>query len=225
MSAPFVIVDGYNLMHAAGLARARYAPGDLKRQRHRMLVRLTSEMTAEERIRCTVVFDAIEAPSGLERSYRHGEITVMFAEPGHEADELIEELIATHSAARNLLVVSSDHRLQKAAKQRRADCVDSEVFLERLAARAKAEPPPPSGSDRSKTTVPPGQADVGFWMEEFGEIDVETLAKQDDPTTGSASVDPWQKNLDDLQRRLSNSGDLDDWLNQPPPGRSPKDKT
>jgi predicted RNA-binding protein with PIN domain len=99
MSAAFLIIDGYNLLHEAGLSQAKYASGDLHRQRHRLLVRLTNELSAEERIRCTVVFDAIEAPSGLERQFRHGEIAVMFAEPGHDADSLIEELIEAHSLA------------------------------------------------------------------------------------------------------------------------------
>jgi hypothetical protein len=216
MSSRFLIIDGYNLMHAAGLARARYGPGDLQRQRHRLLVRLTSALTAEERIRCTVVFDAIEAPSGLAQRFRHGEITVMFAEPGHEADELIEALIAGHSAARQLLIVSSDHRLQKAAKQRRAESVDSEVFLERLSARAKSNPPKDAGTGRPTAGSAPGQTDIGYWMDEFGDIDVETLAKSDDPDAQSKSIDPWQKNVDELQRRLNNIQDLDDWLNERP---------
>lgn len=219
MSTPFYIIDGYNLLHAAGLARARYGPGDLKRQRHRLLVRLTSEMLPEERIRCTVVFDAIEAPTGLERRFWHGEIHVMFAEPGHEADELIEALIASHASARQLLVVSSDHRLQKAAKQRRADSLDSEAFLERLKARAKIAAAVSPGANMSDSGRKRQVDDVRYWMEEFGKIDVDAIEKQIEPASDGASADPWQQNLDELQQRLNGAENLDDWLNRPPDRR------
>ena len=225
-AALFLIIDGYNLMHAAGLSQARYAPGDLKRQRHRLLVRLANSLTGPERVRCTVAFDAIDAPLGLERHYRQAEISVLFAEPGHDADTLIEALIDAHSAPSQLLVVSSDHRLQRAAKHRHAASVDSEEFLERLDARSEAatvasaeQRPQPKPSSTGPSSS--GQAeDVSYWLKEFGEIDVEAIAKSDDPER-SAAADPWQKNLDELQQQLDQAADLDDWLNRPPGRKGP----
>ncbi len=213
----FLIIDGYNLLHAAGLSQARYAPGALQRQRHRLLVRLANLLIAAERVRCTVVFDAIEAPHGLGRHFRHAEISIQFAEPGHDADTLIEAMIDAHSAPSQLLVVSSDHRLQKAARHRRADSVDSEVFLERLAARAKAaaaEQPPPQSKPNSGSSC--DKDDVSYWLGEFGEIDVEELARSTDPDANLSKDDPWQQNIDELQQRLDRDTDLDDWLNRPP---------
>ena len=220
MSIPFLIIDGYNLLHAAGLARLKYGPGDLQRLRHRLLVMLAGQLRRDEQARCTVVFDAIDAPSGADRHFRHGEMKVLFAEPGHEADELIEELIACHSSPRQLVIVSSDHRLQKAARQRRATSVDSEVFLTQLAARAKSRPAP-GESDRHETSgsdsVMSQNTDIAYWLEEFGEIDVDTLAKDDAPDGGTAQVsDPWRQQIDELQRRLSSEQDLDDWLDERP---------
>lgn len=212
MYTPFVIIDGYNLMHAAGLAKARYATGDLQRQRHRLLVRISSQMPANERLRCTVVFDAIEAPRGLPRQFRHGEITVMFAEPGHEADELIEELIAAHSAARQLIVVSSDRRLQKAAKHRRADTIDSEKFLDQLAARAISTARVSVDTVQPRSVPGSSQEEADYWLKEFGDVDVDSL-KQADDVSSVGEVDPWQQSLNDLQRRLNSGKDLDDWLN------------
>ena len=217
MSVPFLLIDGYNLLHAAGLSQARYAPGDLHRQRHRLLVKLANTLTAAERIRCTVVFDAMDAPSGLERTMRHAEICVQFAEPGHDADSLIEELIDAHSSPTQLLIVSSDHRLQKSARQRRADSADSDTFLQRLAERAKAaalKSPPPSSSAKGSTTS--GSEDLAYWLGEFGEIDVEAIARSDDAEGPVATVDRWQQNLDELQKQLDQESDLDDWLNRPP---------
>ncbi|MBS0201435.1 MAG: NYN domain-containing protein [Planctomycetes bacterium] len=216
MAALFLIIDGYNLMHAAGLSQARYAPGDLQRQRHRLLVRLANALTAEERLRCTVVFDAMEAPSGLERHYRHAEIRIQFAEPGHDADSLIEALIDAHTAPSQLLIVSSDHRLQKAARQRRAESVDSEVYLQQLAARARTAAVEKTGPAPSKPTAAGSGEDVTYWMGEFGAIDVDAIAKSEDSGAESAAGDPWQKSIDELQQHLNQGADLDDWLNRPP---------
>ncbi len=219
MSVPFLLIDGYNLLHAAGLSQARYAPGELRRQRHRLLVRLVNELTTEERVRCTVVFDAIEAPSGLDRSMRHAELLVRFAEPGHDADSLIEELIEAHSSPMQLLVVSSDHRIQKAARHRRADTIDSEVLLQRLSASARAaaaaKPAPPSSP---KSSAKSGE-DLAYWLGEFGEIDVAEIARSDDPDWSATAIDPWQQNLNDLQKHLDQDSDLDEWLNRPPKGK------
>lgn len=216
MSAPFIIIDGYNLLHAAGLSQARYAPGDLNRQRHRLLVRLAQALTAAERVRCTVVFDAKDAPSGLDPQRRHAEMTVQFAEPGHDADTLIEALIDAHHAPTQLLVVSSDHRLQKAAKHRHAKSLGSDDFLSELANRARAatrsaEPTAKPASNDVTATAD----DVSFWMAEFGEIDVEAIATSDDPDRHGPQ-DPWKQEMDELQRRLDQDTDLDDWLNRPP---------
>ncbi len=219
MSVPYLLIDGYNLLHAAGLSQARYAPGELRRQRHRLLVRLVNELTTEERVRCTVVFDAIEAPSGLDRSMRHAELLVRFADPGHDADSLIEELIEAHPSPTQLLVVSSDHRIQKAARQRRAETIDSEVLLQRLAARARAaaaaKPAPPSST---KSPAKPSE-DLAYWLGEFGEIDVAEIARSDDPDWTAAAIDPWQQNLNELQKQLDQDADLDEWLNRPPKGK------
>jgi predicted RNA-binding protein with PIN domain len=215
--ARHLIIDGYNLLHAAGLSQARYAPGDLKRQRHRLLVKLANLLTTEERVRCTVAFDAFDAPSGLDRHYRHTEISVMFAEPGHDADALIEALIEAHSTPSQLLVVSSDHRLHRSAKQHRAAGMDSEEFLEFLEDRSKS-----AASVKQQTAAKPASppsssrdAEVSYWLNEFGGIDVAAIARSDDPDAGRPA-DPWQKEIDDLQKRLDQPAGLEDWLNRPP---------
>ena len=62
MATPFHIIDGYNLLHAAGLGRPTYGPGDLERCRNRLLSFLRTHLRAAERARTTVVFDARDAP-------------------------------------------------------------------------------------------------------------------------------------------------------------------
>ncbi len=58
MARYYHLIDGYNLMHAAGIARVRYARGDLERCRNRLLLKLSELLTEDERQRATVVFDA-----------------------------------------------------------------------------------------------------------------------------------------------------------------------
>lgn len=223
MSTPYLMIDGYNLLHAAGLSQAKYAPGDLHRQRHRLLVRLANSLTAEERLRCTVVFDAIEAPAGLDRQFRHAEITVMFAEPGHDADTLIEDLIEAHSAPSQLVVVSSDHRLQKAGKHRHGKSLSSEEFLRELFVRsqAAAKPKTPPASKPGADKLKVGSEELSYWLNEFGPVDVDAINKQVDPDAETIVNDPWQKEIDDLQKQLGEA-DLDEWLKGRPPDRRKK---
>ena len=219
MATPFLIIDGYNLLHAAGLARANYAQGDLQRQRHQLLIRLAGSLSTEERQRSTVVFDAIDAPTGLDREFEHNGIAVLFAEPGHEADEVIEHLVATHSASRNLIVVSSDHRLQRAARSRRAESLDSEAFLARLSRRggaAQATLRSSEGSDRATGPSSASDPDVTYWLREFGPIDIETIALEEESDSKGNSADPWQRGIDELQRALDRPENLDRWLDEQP---------
>lgn len=208
MSAGFLIIDGYNLMHAAGLVRATYGPGDLSRLRHQLLVKLTKLLTPEEQKRCTVVFDAIEAPANLPGRYRHGELSVIFAERGHEADETIEELIRQHSAPRRLMVVSSDHRLQKAINRRRGSAVDSDVFLQKFESPNRRIGPP---SNPSKSPRPP-EKELEFWLGEFENVQPDSLARDEAPAANPQNS--WDRTIKDLQDQLNDSAGLDEWLNE-----------
>ncbi len=213
---PFLIIDGYNLLHAAGLSLATYKQGDLHRQRGRLLALLAERLSTEERQRCTIVFDAVDAPPGLDSHFEHDGMAVLFAKPGHEADELIEELVAQHSAARQLTVVSSDHRLHRAARSRRASPLDSEAFLARISRRG--DPASTTGGAVAATglgvaaTAPPANADVSYWLREFGSVDVASIAAEEDVEAFTNASDPWQQRLDELQKELNNPESLDRWL-------------
>ena len=58
----FLLIDGYNLMHAAGFARRTYGPGDLHRCRHRFLLQLAALLQPAARRDCLVIFDAFNSP-------------------------------------------------------------------------------------------------------------------------------------------------------------------
>lgn len=217
MSAPFLIIDGYNLLHAAGLARLQYGPGDLERARQRLLALVAEKLRGEERRRCTIVFDAQQAPSDLPRQSDHQGLSVQFAPAGLDADTVIEQLIAHHPASRRMIVVSGDHRLQKAAKRRNATPVDSESFLQELDRRAAISPlveeqeetAPATRTSRTAAARPKDD-----WSTVFGDINVQELSREVDresieQTTGSRHE---ANRLDELQRQLDDPEFLKRWL-------------
>lgn len=185
MATPYLIIDGYNVMHAAGLARPNYGPGDLERCRHRLLRLLVTFLTPKERDRAKVVFDAWDAPEGLPNRMKFEGLQVRFADPGHDADSLIEELILAHSAPRQIIVVSGDRRLQKAAHRRKAKFIGSLSFLDEIVQRSPQH-------DRDEAPLDPhpkyeGELTSGeleHWMnlfedvEKFAEKEQEKLAQQ-----------------------------------------------
>ncbi|MEQ9406835.1 MAG: NYN domain-containing protein [Fuerstiella sp.] len=168
MATPFLIIDGYNLMHAAGIARHRYAPGMLQRCRHRLQLLVADLLKAEVRQRTTVVYDAFESVSDDQRESEFDGLRILFAPQGSDADSEIERQLATHSSPRQILVVSSDHRLHKAARRRRARCIDSEKFLNQLTDDLNHA----SSPRRPRRAQPPDTAaDLQHWMSEFSDIE------------------------------------------------------
>lgn len=220
MPAPFFIIDGYNLMHAAGLARVHHPPGDLANKRLALLAKLARRMSIEERKRCTVVFDAIDAPPKRSGRFTYESMVVLFAEPGHEADETIEQLITQHSAPRQLQVVSSDHRLQTAIRRRRGTGIDSDVFLKGLESPDRQV----SVSQKSPSAKAPAEDDVGFWLDEFESVRPETIQEEIRAENAGPRND-WQDHLDQLQQQIQDKSGLDAWLNEPAkfrPGDKPR---
>jgi len=134
MARTFLIIDGYNLMHAAGLGRSRYGPGDLERSRIRLLKQLSNLMDSNIAADAVVVFDSGQNSSGEPQQEFASPISVLFSQNGMDADTEIESMLTSHSSPRQVLVVSSDHRLQKAADRRRAQHIDSETFWNQLIA-------------------------------------------------------------------------------------------
>lgn len=140
MATPFLIIDGYNLMHAAGMARRTYAQGDMQKCRNELERHVASLLSAEALRRTTIVYDAFNSPGNDQRVHHRQGLKVVFAPQGQDADGEIERLLSAHSAPRQVIVVSSDHRLHKAARRRRARCVDSADFLHDLEQEPRPTP-------------------------------------------------------------------------------------
>lgn len=200
MAAPFLLIDGYNLMHAAGLFRRKFRNNEFAQARHQFLQYLANHLEHDERQRTTIVFDAQNPPSFLSAPhYFFDEMTVIFS-TGQDADTLIEEMLRQHSAPRQILLISSDHRLQKAARRRRAKSADSDEFIAELnqhgpindapidstvkppssASRSQkqkakpesqtAEPQKESASQHPKFTGETSAAETAMWLELFDQF-------------------------------------------------------
>lgn len=163
------LVDGYNLLNACGVEAAPGPPGtpELDRARQGLLDFLAEVLTAEEIERTLVVFDA-HGPwrkGRVEECYRG--LTVRFAVQYPDADTLLEQLIARHTAPKQLTVISSDHRVQRAARRRRAKFIDSEDWYAALCRRLRNR----SREGRQvapDTREPLDAADVEDWLRTFG---------------------------------------------------------
>lgn len=167
------LIDGYNMLHAMGVLRGRAGPHGLEKAR-RGLLGLLHGSYGDESPQVTVVFDAAQAPPGVEPEQDYHGIHVHFAVHGREADDLIEDLIHRASAPRQLVVVSDDHRLQRAARQRRCavrGCLD---FLEGLYRRRRRQPPP-DRADKQQVVAP---GEMQRWLEEFGDLESDPELKE-----------------------------------------------
>ncbi|HEX3727412.1 MAG TPA: NYN domain-containing protein [Pirellulales bacterium] len=163
-----LVIDGYNLLHASGILGRGRGPGGLERSREALLNFLAESLDADMLRQTTVVFDAREAPPGLPRVRQQRGMTVRFAEKASDADEVIEALIRADSSPRKLVVVSSDHRLHRAARRRRATAIDSDqwylqVVRERIE-RAQRDSP----KQVIKPSPPASEGEVRYWLRQFG---------------------------------------------------------
>ena len=193
-------------MHATGLGKRRYGPRGLEKCRNGLLNYLANHLTVRQRARTTIVFDAAEAPGDLPRHSKQNGMEIIYASDWSDADSLIEELIANHSAPRQIRLVSSDHRLQKAARKRRAKFVDSELFIEELQQRGPVtdEPRSPTGSRKSRSPKYSGEvsdAETSAWLKEFGEIS-EAAALQESLEINPQKLEDMQADVKRLEKEL-----------------------
>ena len=159
MPQPTLIVDGYNLLHASGLARQSYGPGGLERARERLLTELASWLDESQRRRTVVVFDARGSFHTYRATqHRHG-MRIEFPARSREADDRIEDLIRENTAPRSLTVVSGDRRLQRAIERRRGQYESGPQFFRRLRSEAEHQPPEADKPD----PTPPTEREIAQW--------------------------------------------------------------
>ena len=180
-----ILIDGYNLLHGSGILPRGVGPATLERARAALLNFLAESLEAGEVPQTTVVFDAAAAPPGLPRLVEHRGLKVRFADAGQSADDVIEELIRLDSTPRRLTVVSSDHRLHRAARRRKATPIDSDRWYHEVRERRSARGAPPDAgkpASQSKPGFTVSEEETAYWLTQFG-LDAESRATDHDHST------------------------------------------
>ena len=177
-----LLIDGYNLLHVTGIIGDGGGPATLERSRHALLNFLAATLELAERAQTTVVFDAKNAPPGLPRTLIHDGLSVIFAPRSEEADTVIEQLIHEHSAPRQLTVVSSDHRIQRAARRRRATAVDSDRWYAGQLRQRRKRAGKGGQPQEEKPPAPLSDAEVKWWLAQFTDIEFGELLSEQQPT-------------------------------------------
>lgn len=153
------IIDGHNLLHAIlNIDESAGFINDIQLCRilsyFMKLTRQTGEMIFDGTgPRDTSIYDNI---NGLE---------VSFAGIGTDTDTVIEDKIKTSTAPKRLIIVSSDRRLRKAARARKATSVKSEKFWIHVNKQlSKKRPKKEPGAKRYGLS----ESETKQWLDFFG---------------------------------------------------------
>jgi uncharacterized protein len=179
------LIDGYNLLHVAGSLHGRTGPKALFRAR-RALLELLARQFGEKSNQLTVVFDAAVRPPGAPARNEYHGIEVLFAVRQASADELIETLIRQAPDPKQLTVVSSDHRIQRATSRRNCIVKSSSEFLDDFQNLHSSDQPLLD----DPAAKPTDSSDSEHWLREFREL-------ENDPNLKFLS-DPLEWNEDSL---------------------------
>src|SRR6056297_3241794 len=162
-----LLIDAYNLLHQSDVLHRTRGDRWLEKARQRLIHRLAEHLDAELAAQTCLVFDASKPPQGRSSEFVQLRIQIRFAVNHREADDLLEEIITRHATPKRLTVISSDHRIQRAASRRGATFFDADVWYADLLERGPrlAIPWPPrrqqaelhgAEGDQQAKAMPPG---------------------------------------------------------------------
>ena len=183
-TAPLLLIDGYNLLYATDITGQGRDAGTLQAARQALVDFLVNSLRNNLLERTIIVFDANNPPPGLPRRVRQAGLLIHYATGFPNADELLKQYLEVHTAPRQVLVVSSDHEVQRAARRRRADYIDSDVWYRKLLAQRNHPEDPDIQLANEKPIGPPSAAEVKKWLEEFGPLSIDALSGDDSPVPG-----------------------------------------
>jgi uncharacterized protein len=163
-----LLIDGYNLLHVTDIFAAPGASTELHRSRMALLNFLATSIGERERRHTKIVFDAAGAPPGLPSTLTHDGMTIHFARRHSDADALIDELLDQCKAPKGLLVVSSDHRVQRSARQHGAGFVDSDQWFAEIRA-ARRERDVVIEDEPRKPDVETLLDEAEYWIKQFAD--------------------------------------------------------
>lgn len=220
-SSGVLVVDAYNVLHTQGVLPPHLAGPEV----HELIEMIGA--SRYKRHRAIVVCDGVPGVDGVEAGRRsgpnevrahsarderrsgHASVDVVFAGPGRVADEAIETILQSHSAARRMLVVSTDRRIRRAAAKAGATSMTSGDFLRDIAADLDRH----KGAGLSHrpsfaTDLPLSRLDVAYWLAHMG-MEEEAEAAAARPLKGMPEAGAKQKvkpeaNREHVPERVTN---------------------
>jgi predicted RNA-binding protein with PIN domain len=153
------IIDGHNLLHTI-----LKTEGDSEVVSDVGLCRIVGNYLRLTGRRGEIIFDGT-GPRDKDIFEKVGDVEVLFAGSRTDADTVIEDKIKANTAPKRLTVVSSDRRLRKAARARKAAAVKSEDFWnnvqKQLSRKRRAREPAAKRRGLS-------EGETEQWLEFFG---------------------------------------------------------
>lgn len=166
-----LLVDGYNLLFGQGWAQKNdRSHRGLQRGREVLAERLASRVPTEQRPSVWIVFDSLDAPSHLPTSIRLREMEAVFSRDWSSADEMLQQILASHPSPKSLVVISSDHAVQRKAIARGARVYDHDRWEEAVDAAFGLSARPLSAEETRETGKDRFVSDEerDDWMKRFG---------------------------------------------------------
>ncbi|MBW8001978.1 MAG: NYN domain-containing protein [Planctomycetes bacterium] len=154
------LIDGYNLLWALD-----HATDDHHSINDAQLCNAISKFLALINDTGEIIFDGIGPPDKTPFENLH-KLEVIFSGTRTDADTVIEDKIETCTAPKRLTVVSSDNRIRKAARARKAVSLKSDVFWNKLSVQIKR--PRPASSEPPQKRKGLSHSETDHWMDIFG---------------------------------------------------------
>src|SRR5262249_23813234 len=166
------LIDGYNLLHATGTLGPRLGPRQLEKARARLLALLHAALG--ETADVTVVFDAADAPGGVEAERRVRGVHVGYARGPPEADAGPRALHRRACAPTRLSVEKwlwaggwAARRVQGAAGRGWWGVSGCQAFLAPL---TRPRPPPRRAAGAEKKEAV-SREEIDRWLGEFADVE------------------------------------------------------
>jgi predicted RNA-binding protein with PIN domain len=152
------IIDGYNLLHA--IPRVDENAGLMN---DIQLCRILSSFMKVTAQIGEIIFDGT-GPRDTSIYDNINHLQVSFAGIGTDTDTVIEDKIKANTAPKRLIIVSSDRRLRKAARARKATSLKSEEFWIQINKQlSKKRPKPEPGAKRHGLS----ESETKQWLDFF----------------------------------------------------------
>lgn len=165
MAVPKLLIDGYNVLFQSQLVGRGRGRNWLPAARQRLLQLLTNRLTPGELATTQLIYDAPQFGQATAETTLKSGMLVCYAVDHAEADDLLEKIVRAHPTPKQLKVVSSDQRIRRCARARRAVSIDSQKFLDQLEQRPDSSPQPIQPSSPAACEL--SDAEVEYWLREF----------------------------------------------------------